>query len=173
MRNKRALGILLIFIVVLLLGVGYALSANLLTITGTAEAKATDENFTVRFKKLGDGIYQDPTDMKNATATIISDTEAKISVTGLKKANDEATVTYTVENVSNGIDAAVLADVLVDNTDYFEVTVAGISTNSNSKTMIVSGNETKVTLKVKLLKTPIADQNANITVKLTAKAVEQ
>lgn len=174
MRNKRALGLLLILIVISLLGVGYALNTNNLKISGTAEVTATDDNFTVRFKKTGDTAYQEPTDMVNATGTVTSDTEATISVTGLSKKDDEATVTYTVENASNGIDANVLASIEdTGNSDYFKVEVTGISTNADSKTKIVSGEEAKITVKVTLLKTPIEDQTANVIVKLTAEAVAQ
>lgn len=173
MRNKRALGLLVILIVVSLLGVGYALNTKDLTISGTAKVTATDDNFTVRFKKTEEGTYQEPTDMVNAEGKVTSDTEATISVTGLSKVNDEATVTYTVENASNGIDADVLAKINATNPEYFKVEVTGISTEASAKTKIVSGEETTVTVKVKLLKTPIVDQTADVTVTLTAEAVAQ
>lgn len=173
MKTKRSLVLILILLLVSVLGVGYALSTKELTIKGSATVTATDDNFIVRFKKTGDSIYESPSAMTNATGTITNDTEATITVNGLSKVNDEATITYTVENASNGLDAMVLANITNSNETYFDVSVTGISTSADSKTKIASGDTAQITVNVKLLKTPIIDQSANVTIKLTADAVTQ
>lgn len=164
MKNKRILVLLLVLVLILALGIGYALSNKNLTISGSSSATASDENFTVRFKKTGSS-YDAPTNLSNATASITNDLTAVIDVTGLTKEGDTATATYEIENASNGIDATVTAATISSNTDYFEVTTTGLT---STEKVIASGNSEKITVTVKLIKTPIVNQTGTVTVELTA-----
>ncbi len=67
MKNKRILAVMVLLILVLLLGIGYAVTEKSLIISGSASALAEDNNFTVRFKKTGDS-YDAPTNLVNAEA---------------------------------------------------------------------------------------------------------
>lgn len=168
MKNKRVLTLLLLLVIVFALCIGYALNTKTLQINGTATASATDENFKVRFKKTGDN-YDAPTNLVNATGSVTSDIEATMNVTGLTKKGDTAQATYTVENVSENIDASIVAAIEgLQNQEYFKVTTSGIT---DTATTISTNGETTVTVNVELLKTPIADQEENLTIKLTATPV--
>ena len=169
MKNKRVVMTLVLLLVILLLSTGYALSTTSLQIKGSAEATASDDNFIVRFKKTGTS-YDEPTNLLNATATVTSDTEATINVSGLTKAGDKATATYVVENASNGIDANIVAVPSSTDTEYFKVTTTGITT---AESKIVSGNTSEITVTVELIKTPIEDKATTVTVDLTATPVAQ
>lgn len=170
MRNKRTVGVLLILVIVLALGVGYALEATNLTISGNAFSAALADNFIVRFKNADNAITVSD---NRVTATRTDDTKATIKVTGLQKAGESATATYTIENASNGINADVKAAIVSSNTEYFSVTTEQGGINTESDTSIISGEENTITIKVTLIKTPIADQSADITVTLTATPVAQ
>lgn len=170
MKNKRILAVMVLLVLVLLLGIGYAVTEKSLIISGSASALAEDNNFTVRFKKAGDN-YDAPTNLVNAEASVTADDRASIKVAGLKKKGDTASATYTIENVSDDIDASVIAEVASTNNEFFKVTTTGIT---DTATTVKSGDSTKtVTVNVELLKTPITEQTADITVTLKANAVQQ
>lgn len=173
MKNKRILVVMLLLVMVLLLGIGYAVSNKTLTISGTASAAADDDNFVVRFKKTSDDAgYETPTGLTNATATVTDDKTATIEVTGLKKKDDTATATYTIENKSNDIDASVKAAIknFTQNTEYFEVTTSGIT---NTASDLACDNTTTITVTVKLLKTPVEAKSTTFTVELDATPVQK
>lgn len=172
MKNKRVLMLLLVLALILFLGIGYALKTKELTITGMATATASDNNFTVRFKKTGTS-YDEPTGLTNATATVTADNQATINVSGLTKVGETATATYAVENVSHGIDANVKAVATIGNTEYFKVTTEGITGEETKLTSDTSSNTTSITVKVELIKTPLEDLDSNVTVTLTATPVAQ
>ena len=170
MKNKRILAVMVLLVLVLLLGIGYAVTEKSLIISGNASALAEDNNFTVRFKKTGDS-YDAPANLVNAEASVTADDRASIKVAGLKKKGDTASATYTIENVSDDIDASVIAEVASTNNEFFKVTTTGIT---DTATTVKSGDSTKtVTVNVELLKTPITEQTADITVTLKANAVQQ
>lgn len=172
MKSKKILVLLILLAVILFLGIGYALSTTSLEIKGDATVTATDDNFVVKFT---DAITNDANN--KATGSKTDDTHAKITVDGLEKAGDTATVTYTIENASNGLDALVnLTSSIVasengnaDDVNYFEVTTEGITTD----TKVEAGSTATVKVTVKLLKTPVEDKTATVKVDLTAKPAEQ
>ncbi len=165
MRNKRVMLLLIVLMLVLLLGIGYALTTKTINVTGNATATASKDNFNVKFEEV-----EQSTLPANVTAEITSDTEAKIEVTsGLTKAGDTVSATYVVKNISNGIDASITAVPTATNSEYFEVT-----TNADTATTVKSGETTKVTVTIKVKKTPVdANQTSTIKVALNATAVAQ
>ena len=160
---KKRVGILGILIAILILGIGYAaISDIVLKVNGTGSITATDANFDVKFTGTpttsGDGTI---------SATIESDLQARLTVTGLTKKDDEATAVYTILNNSPELTANLVAS-LEENTNstYFDVTYTlGASS-------IAAGNTTTLTVKVKAKETPITDQTTTLEVDVTASAVE-
>lgn len=171
MKSKKILVLLILLAVILFLGIGYALSTTSLEIKGDATVTATNDNFTVKFTKAENDANG------KAEGAITDDTHAKITVNGLEKAGDTATITYTIENASNGLDALVnLTSSIVasengnaDDVNYFEVTTEGITTD----TKVEAGSTATVKVTVKLLKTPVKNRTATVKVDLTAKPEEQ
>ena len=87
---------------------------------------------------------------------------ASFNVTGLTKEGDYAEAKYTVSNDSVGIGAEISLNVTTTNTEYFKVT----ETIDDNK--LQAGEETTVTVKVEVLKTPITD---SVTTSVTAKVI--
>lgn len=170
MKDKKVLMLLFLVILMLLLGIGYALTDTKLVINGNTSATANlDDNFKVRFKKnASDNAYEEPTAGTNATGEVTSDLEATMNVSGLNTVGDEAKLTFAVENYSQGIDASVTANAeVLTNSEYFSVKTEDIT---NTATVIEPGKENfkTVTVVVTLNKTPIADQTGTVKVTLTA-----
>lgn len=160
---KKRVGILGILIAILVLGIGYAaISDIVLKVNGTGTITAADTNFDVKFTGTpttsGDGTI---------TATIESDLQARLTVTGLTKKDEEATAVYTILNNSPELTASLVASLKENtNTEYFDVTY----TLGNSS--VTAGNTTTLTVKVKAKETPITDQTTTLEVDVTASAVE-
>ena len=151
-NNKIIGGILLLAIV--LIAIGYAVITNTeLNINGTAKSKANQENLKVELieepETSGDG---------KTTATIDADdkTQGTMEVTGLSAKGEIAIATYTVKNKSQDLSADLTAEATSSNDEYFEVQC------SLDKTTLKAQEETTMTVKVKLLKTPIDETKENL-----------
>ncbi|MDD5980353.1 MAG: hypothetical protein PUC23_04495 [bacterium] len=165
MKNKKSLLGLCLLVLVLVLGVGYAVVSSVnLDITGTAKVKSSD--LKVSFNGVTNVSSADKVSA-NATDGSLS---ATIAVTDLTL-NESVTATYTIKNEETDVNAEVIKASIVNNKpDYFEVTT---DVDSSPKT-INAGGTTTVTVTVKLVQTPVADTDstANITVNLTASPVQ-
>ena len=163
MKNKKTVIALTVLLAVLALGIGYATITNItLNITGSTAATASDANFSVKFVDSGAEITG-----SNATGEVTSDNEATITVSGLTTKDDIATITYPVKNYSADLGASLTATVTENsNDDFFEVTPTFASSS------IGANSETTLTVTVKLLKTPAADQTGSIKIKLEAAPVQ-
>ena len=169
-RNKKALQIVLIVLVaVLTLGIGYAsITAINLIISGNATASTSQENFKVKFLKE-EGITPKITSEDGGTGDIdvTSDTTATFNITGLDAAGESAVANFKVKNESNNVGAAISLSVTNSNSEYFKVT----ETIQDNK--LQAGDETSVTVKVEMIKTPITDSvSTSITATLTATPLE-
>lgn len=164
--TKTIVGVVLLLAIVLV-AVGYAaMTAVTLNINGTAQAEAKQSNFSVKFSgtptKEGDGTI---------TAAVTDDTHATIEVTGLSAKGQKASATYTIQNTSADLSAALSATVTNSNEGYFKVTkeIAEPST-------LVKGGTTTITVTVELLKTPVDEEEAalksTIGVTITADPVQ-
>ena len=164
MKKKRTfLGVALL-IAVLVLGVGYAAITKNLSISGTASATTNNENFKVKFEGTP---VTDKTNAPSSTveATVTNDLTATINVSGLTTTNDTVTATYTIKNESPELSADLaVGSIANDNAVYFEVT-ANLAAST-----IAKGDSTTVTVTVKLIKTPVEDQSAAISIPITATA---
>ena len=166
MKNQKSILGMGILILVLILGVGYAVVSSVnLDITGTAAVKGA--NLKVSFN--GETTKSDE---NKVTATSTDGTlSANISVKDLEL-NESVTATYTIKNEETDVNASIIkASIDNDKSDFFEVTT---DVDATAKTITSEGTGT-VTVTVKLIKTPISsdDSTANISVKLTATPVSK
>ncbi len=155
-NNKIIGGIVLLAIV--LVAIGYAAIGNVgLNITGSAKGESKQDNFLVEFigtpTTEGDG---------TTTATINESqkTEGTVSVSGLTAKGETAIATYTVKNKSQDLSADLTAEATSTNEEYFEVIC------NLDKTTLKAQEETTMTVKVKLLKTPIDETKENLSTKI-------
>ncbi len=161
-NNKIVGGVVLLAII--LVAVGYAAITNVtLNINGTAKSGANQSNFVVEF------IGTPTTGGKGTTTATISEskkTEGTVEVSGLTAKGDTATATFTVKNQSQDLSADLTAEATSSNEKYFE-TICTLA-----DTTLKAGEETTLTVTIKLLKTPIdetkEDLTSNIGVSITA-----
>ena len=161
MKNKKTFVGIALLIVVLVLGIAYAAITDTLTIDGSAIAGVVDANFKVAFT----GNTEVTNDAVAIAEAVDGEKTAELNVTGLKAAGETVTAKFEVDNTSNGLNADLAVAHVNDNTEYFEVTTSVENAN------IAVDGKTNVVVTVKLLKTPIEQQEANIDVTLTATAV--
>lgn len=166
MKNQKSMLVIGIALLVLVLGVGYAVVSSVgLTISGTANVKET----ALKVSFNGITTTSDTTGSNKVTATADDGSlSAKISVNDLEL-NDTVTATYTIKNEETDVDASISqASISNDKSDYFQVT-----TDLGTAKTIGAGQTDTVTVTVKLIKTPVLedDSTANIKVNLTATPV--
>lgn len=163
MKNKKTFVGIALLMVVLVLGIAYAVTTIDLTITGSASANFAEANHKVAFtgvtNKSGKGTIE-------ATATPEA-INATLNVSGLTATGDTATATFEVKNFSKELasDIAVTTETLVGtNPEYFSVEA------SVDKTSLEKNDTATVTVTVGLVKTPVTAVTATINVGLTATA---
>ena len=165
MKNKKSLLSLVIFALVLILGVGYAVVSSVdLTIGGTAGVQ--DAELRVDFASVQD--------QSSAAATVthtLGENHAKTDTFTISEMvlNETVTMTYTVDNHETDV-AANLAEKIAltnSNTEYFDVNYTIADQD------VPAGGTTTVTVTVKLKKTPVTDVQGETTVSLTLQATPQ
>lgn len=161
---KKRTGIIGVLIAILALGIGYAaVTAVTLVITGTGSITATQENFKVHY--TGTVAVTKSPDTIVTTQTHNNAQAGEFTVSGMTKAGDTVTFTYTVINESEGINANLAAPTVVtnSNSEYFEVTT------SRDATTLAPTESTTQTVTVTAIKTPVTDDvSGNFTIKLVA-----
>ena len=155
-NNKVVGGILLLAIV--LVAVGYAAITKVgLNIDGTAKSEGNPDNFKVELvgepQTSGDGTT-------TATINTADKTQGTMNVSGLNAKGQTAIATYTVKNQSVDLSADLTAKATSTNDEYFEVQC------SLDKTTLKAQEETTMTVKVKLLKTPIDETKENLSTEI-------
>ena len=167
-QNKKTLQIVLVVLVaVLTLGIGYAsISAINLIIDGNATANPNDNNFKVKFLNE-DGVTPMIEGSPTNTVQVDTDTIASFNVSTLNGAGQSVTATYRVKNESPGIGASIGLQLTNSNPDYFKVTQKILDNK------LQAGEETTVTVKVEMLKTPVESAvSTTITATLIATPLE-
>ena len=176
MGNQKLIVSMLILIAVLLLGIAYAaVTTETLAIKGSTTAQVDEENFKVCFDQeispkttviTGSGILLN--DQQTTVAAEYKDeTNATLDIKGLTAEGDEVTATYTIKSESRGLNAAIDTQLLYDANEYFSVT------KSLEKTTLGEEDSTRLTIKVKMLKTPVTTvPQSTITIKITASPVQ-
>ena len=156
-RNTKIVGGILL-VAILLVAVGYAAITNVtLNIKGTAKSEGNPDNFKVELigepQTSGDG---------TTTATInnADKTQGTMNVSGLNAKGQTAIATYTVKNQSTDLSADLTAKATSTNDEYFEVQC------SLEKTTLKAQEQTTMTVKVKLLKTPIDETKENLSTEI-------
>lgn len=163
MKNRKVLIGIVLLIVVLALGIGYAAITDSLKITGTATATAKQENFKVVFT----GVTSEVSDGVTTTVTNGA-TTATMDVTGLTTTGDTKTATFNIKNNSAELKALVdVATKSITNPGFFTIDAEV----ANPTTALAPNGETTVTVTVKLIKTPIEAVTGTINVELGAEAV--
>lgn len=162
MKSKNSVKLVIVLALVLFLSVGYAV-VNSVTLTVTGTAGSVSENIDVYFT----GTPQVSNSSKVTATSTSGSLTASIKVSDLTL-NETVTATYNVENNETDVAALLSQESLTNsNTEHFTVTAtidnSGYVCTKKSKT-------TKVTITVKMIKTPVAetDSSANITLKLKA-----
>ena len=151
--NSKIIGGILL-VTILLVAVGYAAITKVgLNIDGTAKSEGNPDNFKVELigepQTSGDGTT-------TATINTADKTQGTMNVSGLNAKGQTAIATYTVKNQSTDLSTDLTAKATSTNDEYFEVQC------SLDKTTLKAGEETTMTVKVKLLKTPIDETKENL-----------
>ena len=156
-RNTKIVGGILL-VAIVLVAVGYAAITNVtLNIKGTAKSEGNPDNFKVELigepQTSGDG---------TTTATIDNQdkTQGTMNVSGLNAKGQTAIAIYTVKNQSADLSADLTAKATSTNDEYFEVQC------SLDKTTLKAQEQTTMTVKVKLLKTPIDETKENLSTEI-------
>ena len=156
-RNTKIVGGILL-VAILLVAVGYAAITKVgLKIDGTAKSEGNPDNFKVELvgepQTSGDGTT-------TATINTADKTQGTMNVSGLNAKGQTAIATYTVKNQSVDLSADLTAKATSTNDEYFEVQC------SLDKTTLKAQEETTMTVKVKLLKTPIDETKENLSTEI-------
>ena len=152
-KNTKIVGGILL-VAILLVAVGYAAITKVeLNIDGTAKSEGNPDNFKVELvgepQTSGDGTT-------TATINTADKTQGTMNVSGLNAKGQTAIATYTVKNQSVDLSADLTAKATSTNDEYFEVQC------SLEKTTLKAQEQTTMTVKVKLLKTPIDETKENL-----------
>lgn len=166
MKNKKKFYVVGLLVFVLVLGIGYAAVSTVgLNIDGTASVKS--ENLKVSFN----GVTEVSDEGKVVANSTDNSLDATISVSDLTL-NEIVTATYTIKNEETDVNANITKKTITnDKEEFFEVTTSV----DESPTTVDANGTAKVTVTVKLIKTPIEadDSTANIQIDLDANPVQQ
>ena len=161
MKNKRSLLSFGLIALILFLGVGYAAVSGIdLTINGTASVK--DSAIKVSFKSV---TYDSDGDATVTNAVQDGDLTDTFTISNMTL-NETVTLTYTVQNKESDVNALLTGPLKVTNSneEHFEATYKIDDAN------VLAGKTTTVTVTVKLIKTPVLEEDNEATFSLTLNA---
>lgn len=166
-QKKVILGIILL--IVLFMGIGYAaLTSVTLTINGTAQASANQENFKVYFT----GKNSVPSNDTVAITVQEKAQSANIQFNSFTVKNEEKTAILEIKNDSVDIDAeSITVAVTSTNEEMFKVTAIMCDSEGNAieNNAVSAQSTTYVKVSTTLLKTPLTDdEKTEITATITA-----
>lgn len=169
MKNRRIVVVAFLLAAVLLLGVGYAALTDTLDVTGSADVDVNGLN-----AEFEEDIYFSAAVANEGTpntASVNSQNNDKASFTAksLKKKNDVATFTFTINNDSAHdvvVTPKLNATLGNTNTEYFELT----SDWAGAAKTIPAGSTMTYTVTIKLVKDPTEAVAGSFLVELTAVA---
>lgn len=166
MTKRRSAIIAFLLLAIMVTGIGFAALSDSLSITGTAALSV--DNSRQEFEK---DIYftkalGDPTRVSAAVNSGDNDlVEIEVLANTLKAVGDEVVVTCTIKSDSDltvNIEDLTISN---DNEEYFTV-----SAEFAGGTTQITPNGTKdVVVTIRMIKTPVADQNLNFSVTFNAK----
>lgn len=191
MKNKKFLTGLFVLLMILCLGIGYAVVTKDFNIFGTVTTQGAiidptnsdellDQNFLVKFDTTKN-VYEFSNTKKTSkvfdarttcTVAYTDEYNAKIDVKGLAELGDTVVVTFTVVNESADLDASIAAAVLTaeDGTsafasDYFDVVVS-----DTTATIAKQGGTSTFTVTISVKKSAIDPQTISFNVDFQATA---
>ena len=161
MKNKKSLLSLGLLALVLVLGVGYAVVSSVdLTIGGSATVKDAELKVDI------EGVSAVSTGSATIEHTLVEHgNEDKFIITDMVL-NEEYTITYTVKNHETDVAATLAEKVSLENTneEYFSASY------SITNPALAAGAETTIVVKVKLIKTPVEEEDNSTTIGFTVSA---
>ncbi len=176
MRRKNSLYGIAILVLLLVLGVGYAVVSSVdLSINGTAGTLTTNSDLKVVFT---DKILGENTDMFLDSLSF-GETTASFSVKNLSRKGDETFFGFIITNNESDI-IATIDNITIsnDNSEYFNV-MTGFAESLDAEGPFTTpfelapGQSVYMVVGVILDKTPTTVQNANITINFEANPVAQ
>ena len=108
MKNRRLFISVFLLISLLFLGVGYAVLTNELSINGSIDAVANDDNLKVEFVGNTTSAKEDEVGTESTAFTVAttqSGQDATITINGISKIGQNAVVIYKVQNNSSNVEA--------------------------------------------------------------------
>ena len=177
MKNKKYLSILIVFLALLFISIGYAAISKELLVNGSAttqkEGVSDDDttslakNFVVLWDKYTKVIDDTFANNAKTEVTILDDLNAKIEITELSKHNAFVTVTLKIRNDSKDLKASIPLPVVANSEErYFNVTTDWVDT------VLLPGESKNVTITIQLIRSPLDHTSGTFTIKFTADAVE-
>lgn len=170
-QNKIIIGT--IFVIILLMGIGYAGVTTMgLTISGKVLATADQTNFKVQFTGA-----TPITNSNNSKATIdakaeVGSTQATINISGLTTKDDFASAILEIENASIDINASSVKVTTGESTkeSCFNITAVMCTKEGTPLTdyAVAYGEKTYVKVTATLENTPLVDSETTINVAITA-----
>ena len=185
MKGSKSFLFLSVLVAVLVLGIAYAAITANFTITSSATVAPDGSNFKVAITDVSNPTASEGVKLTNENGDSLV-TAVGSGVTGtftiaegvLKTVGDEVTVTYTVTNSSEDLNA-VLGEIKVEPVDannegnqYVSFTASYGKTGAENLTLAKDGTNT-IVVKAKLVKAPSdTTVSASSTIKFTATAEE-
>ena len=198
MKNKKFLTGLFVLLMILCLGIGYAVVTKDFNIFGTVttqgadvdpsnpgtnEDELLDQNFLVKFDttKTSDYVLSNTNngskvfDAAKTTCTVAYTDEynATIDVKGLAELGDTVVVTFTVVNKSADLDASIAAAVLTaeDGTSAFASDYFDVVVSDTTATIAKQGGTSTFTVTISVKKSAIETQTISFNVDFQATAL--
>lgn len=176
MKNKKYLSILIIFLAIVCLGVGYAAISKELQVKGSVQTADTETlleaNYNVVFNSFTEKTTNDTTNLITASATGLDTETATINVSGFSIKDQYITLTLTVLNKSNYY-SSTITDCVITAPDgtaydskYFTIT------HSFASMTIGPEETTTMDITVKLNITPNTQRSVSFLFTINAEATE-
>lgn len=178
MKNKKYLSILIVFLALLFISIGYAAISKELLVNGGATTQKEDgsdaedttslsKNFVVLWDKDTKIVDNTFADSAKTEVTMLDDLNVKIDFSDFNKTNSFVTVTLKIRNDSKDLKASIPLPVITNSKErYFSVTTDWVDT------VLLPGESKDVTILVELIRSPLDHTSGTFTIKFTADAVE-
>ena len=161
MKKTTKMVVMILFVSLILLGIGYAAIQNItLKVTGKAIATPDQSNFIVMFE--GEPIVSDE---NYVAAAITGDLDATININELKEKNKPVTATYTIKNESDDLSANISIITEYSNQEYFFIT------SELEKRSLKAGESTTLVVTAELMKLLVKEDNTSSKINIQLKAM--
>lgn len=177
MKNKKYLSILIVFLALLFISIGYAAISKELLVNGGAttqkegvsdeDTTSLSKNFVVLWDKDTKIVDNTFADNAKTEVTMLDDLNVKIDINDFNRTKSFVTVTLKIRNDSKDLKASISLPVVTNSQErYFSVTTDWVDT------VLLPGESKDVTITIQLIRSPIDHTSGTFTIKFTADAVE-